>query len=165
MYYCNYYRHQQPEETYNSNNEDADSVYGCEEADQFENFEIPPFCPYRYCQMPPYDDPYRKHGPGHGMEQGPGSGHGQGMPPGPPPTKTPNKPSTQMGGPGVKAVDPGSIRPCVYRFVYIWPRRGKSFWAWLTYVGRESASGFKWNGRRWIYFGIDLRDIQSFQCY
>jgi hypothetical protein len=150
MYYCNYYRHQQPEETYNSSNEDIDSVDGFEQFNQFENFEIPPFCPYRCSHVPPFD-PYRQPGPG--------------TPPGPPPAKTPSKSSTQAGGPELKAVEPGAIGPCVYRYSYIWPKRGKSFWAWLTYVGRQSASGFKWNGHRWIYFGMDLRDIQSFQCY
>ena len=67
--------------------------------------------------------------------------------------------------PGTMAVEPQSLRPCLFRFVYIWPRRGRPFWAWLTFVGRKSASGFRWDGRRWVYFGIDLRQIDSFTCY
>ena len=81
------------------------------------------------------------------------------MPPGPPPNKEP------MKGPSLKAVDPGAIKNCKYRYVYIWPRGGRGFWAYLTYVGRDSIAGYSWNGRRWVYFGMDLRRIESFQCY
>src|SRR3712207_8574504 len=43
------------------------------------------------------------------------------------------------------------------RFVYIWLNNGGSFWAWLTYVGRESVAGFRWTRYGWRYFGIDSR--------
>lgn len=110
-------------------------------------------------------------------QQGPPSGPpgggpgGPGGPPGPPPSMTPSKSGGSFqsqgsfGGPQVKAVSPGSIRPCRYQFVYIWLRNGRSFWAWLTYVDRRTASGFRWNGRRWVYFGVDLRRIDYFECY
>ena len=62
------------------------------------------------------------------------------------------------------AIDPGAIRPCKYRYVYIWLTNGTSFWAWLTYVGKKSVSGFKWTGDKWVYFGTDLRRIDSFIC-
>jgi hypothetical protein len=42
---------------------------------------------------------------------------------------------------------------------------GEQFWAWLVYVGRRSAAGWRWTGYRWIYFGVDLRNIESFVCY
>ncbi|MBY6036434.1 collagen-like protein [Fictibacillus nanhaiensis] len=132
--------------------------------------------------------------PGQGGGQGPGSGQGFGPPGGPPsgppggggggslgmaPTSAPPSFTPQQsqgfslgggegaggGQPGLYAVDPGAIRPCLYQFVYIWPRWGPGFWAWLTFVGRRSVAGFKWNGRRWIYFGMDTRQISSFYCY
>lgn len=84
------------------------------------------------------------------------------IPKGPPPMhETPPKPH----GPSTKAVDPGAIKHCKYKYVYIWPRRGRGFWAYLTYVGRTSIAGFRWNGRKWVYFGMDLRQIESFQCH
>lgn len=126
-----------------------------------------PFCPF-FC---PYmnqhdendeDEDFRSPN-GFGPPFGPPSG-GQGGPPGPPPSITPTQKST-LGGPTVQFVDPGAIRPCRFQFVYIWPSYGRPFWAWLTFVGRRSVSGFRWNGRRWVYFGIDLRQIESFECY
>lgn len=88
---------------------------------------------------------------------------GQDRPPsGPPPAYTPRRPQQQ--GPGIFAVDPGAIRPCTFRYVYIWLRNGRQFWAYLVYVGRTSAAGWRWNGFRWVYFGVDLRRIDSFVC-
>lgn len=69
------------------------------------------------------------------------------------------------GGPQVKAVDPGSIKPCTHRFVYIWQRNDYSYWAYLTYVGPKSIAGWRWAGWRWVYFGLDLNRIDSFICY
>lgn len=69
------------------------------------------------------------------------------------------------GAPSVKSVDPGAIFPCLYRYTYIWPNRGKGFWAYPTYVGRNSISGWRYDGRRWVYFGMDLRRVRSFYCY
>jgi hypothetical protein len=105
-------------------------------------------------QMPPPGRP----------PQGGGMGGNSSKPPmGPPPSVNPSQNNNQQIG--VKAVDPGAIKPCTYRYVYIYPRRGRAYWAWLTYVGRTSASGYKWTGRDWVYFGIDLRQIESFNCY
>jgi len=97
-----------------------------------------------------------------GPPSGPPPGIPSGPPSGPPPSVTP-----QLGGPqgiGVLAVDPGSIRRCRYRFVYMQLRNGREFWVWLTFVGRRSVSGWRWTGRRWVYFGVDLRQIDSFYC-
>lgn len=113
-------------------------------------------------------------GPQGGQSYGPPSGgppgsmqeSQSGAPSGPPPSATPSKNQAQVKSyTGVKAVEPGTLKPCRYTYVYIWPRRGSGFWAWLTYVGRRSASGYRWNGYRWYYFGIDLNNIDSFICY
>lgn len=86
-------------------------------------------------------------------------GASSGPPSAPPPSFVPQQ------APGVFAVDPGAIRPCRFRFVYIWLNTGEQFWAWLVFVGPRSAAGWRWTGFRWIYFGIDLRNIQSFVCH
>lgn len=147
--------------------------------DNFEDAELMPACPYCenfYRQFPPA--PPFGGGQGFGPPVGPpgtetppfGGGQGFGPPIGPPPTVTPAKQQAQFGvqaagQPGIQAVSPGTIRPCVYRYVYIWLRNGRSFWAWLVYVDRRSAAGWRWTGRRWVYFGIDLRRIDYFTCY
>jgi hypothetical protein len=118
---------------------------------------------------PPPGGPGGK-GPG---GKGPGGGGGGGMAPtSAPPGFTPSQSQAySFGGGGgggqfgVYAVDPGAIRPCLYQFIYIWPSWGPGFWAWLTFVGRRSVAGFRWNGRRWVYFGMDTRQISSFYCY
>ncbi len=97
------------------------------------------------------------------MTPGGSSGPSSGPPSGPPPSFVPQQSQTQ--GVGVFAVDPGAIRPCIFRYVYIWLNTGESFWAWLVFVGRSSAAGWRWTGFRWIYFGVDLRNIQSFACF
>ena len=94
-----------------------------------------------------------------GGQQGPGSGGQFGAPSTPPPSFTPQQPQFQTF-----AVDPGAIRNCLFRFTYIWLRRD-AFWFYPTFVGRTSIAGFRWNGFRWVYFGIDLNQIQSFQCF
>ncbi len=96
-------------------------------------------------QPPPQGPPY-------------GGGPQNISPPGPPPSFTPEQ------GVQTFAIDSGAIQGCLYRFTYIWLRR-EAFWFFPTFVGRRSVSGFRWNGRTWSYFGIDLRHIQSFQCF
>ncbi|HYE10211.1 MAG TPA: hypothetical protein VEF53_08525 [Patescibacteria group bacterium] len=125
----------------------------------------PFFCPYMNQQNEDYDDEDFRTPNGFGPPFGPPSGGpGQGGPPGPPPSIAPTQKAT-FGGPSIKAVDPGAIRPCRYQFIYIWPSYGRPFWAWLTFVGRRSVAGYRWTGNRWRYFGMDLRQIDSFQCY
>jgi hypothetical protein len=70
-------------------------------------------------------------------------------------------------GPGgnTKAVSPVSIRPCLFKYTYIWQNNGRSYWAYLTSVDRYSVSGWRWMFYRWVYFGIDIRRIDTFICY
>ncbi len=121
-------------------------------------------CPF-YRQRPPIFGPFGPQFPPSNQGPGPGFGPGssEGPPSGPPPSVTP-KLTTQQG-PGVFAIDPGSIRRCRFRFVYLRLRNRREFWIWLTFVGRRSISGWRWTGRRWVFFGVDLREISSFYCY
>jgi hypothetical protein len=167
---------------YNDDYRDFDAVDDFETFDDFNDVEeaenfVPPYdCPfYRQFQFPGggFTPPRPPFGPGDGPGGGPFGPGGQqgGVPSGPPPSFTPSKNQAQIqgfgapGGIGVQAIDPGAIRRCRFRYVYIWLRNGNSFWAWLTFVGRRSISGYRWNGRRWVYFGIDLRRIDAFICY
>ncbi|MDP4178512.1 MAG: transporter [Bacillota bacterium] len=157
---------------------DQDDIYEMEFSD------LPIGCPYRLAppnyppfsqgkppmpfQPEPHQGPPPPPGP-YGPQGGPPPSHGQhgpqGGPPAPPPKNVPHEPQGKQFGAETYAVDAGSIRRCMFTYVYIWPRRGPGFWAWITYVGRRSISGYRWSGNRWRYFGMDLREIRSFQCY
>ncbi|WP_010098318.1 hypothetical protein [Ornithinibacillus scapharcae] len=98
--------------------------------------------------------------PGGGFPGQPGGGQQQGAPTSPPPSFTPQQQQFQTF-----AVDPGAIRGCLFRFTYVWLANGNAFWYYPTFVGRNSVAGFRWRGNRWVYFGIDLNRIASFQCF
>ncbi|OIJ22508.1 hypothetical protein BKP45_06000 [Anaerobacillus alkalidiazotrophicus] len=118
-------------------------------------------------------------GPPHGQPSGPPFGPPPGPPVGPQPPWTPPGPTPDVGPPtspppsyiptqaqqvGTFAVDPGGIRGCLFRYTYIWLRNRQQFWYYPTFVGRRSVSGYRWTGFRWVYFGVSLREITSFQC-
>lgn len=113
---------------------------------------------------PPFGPPGRPGGPPGGPAGPPPGTPGQqgGPPSGPPPSFVPAR---RGDGISTLAVDPGAIRPCLFRFVYIWLENGRQFWAWLVFVGPRSVAGWRWNGFRWVYFGTDLENISSFICY
>lgn len=115
----------------------------------------PPFGPPSGPFGPPLEPPFQTQRPGQSQD---------GPPMGPPPSFVPQQ-QIQRGGPGTRAIDQGAIRPCIHRFVFIWPERGRGFWAWLIFVGRRSVAGWRWDGRRWVYFGMDLNRIESFVCH
>ncbi|MFD2446881.1 hypothetical protein ACFSO7_23350 [Bacillus sp. CGMCC 1.16607] len=136
---------------------------------QFPNFpsgsSFPPSAPPG--QFPPqqgFPFPGGQQGfPFPGGQQGfPGGGGGQsGAPTSPPPSFIPQQTSAQAF-----AVDPGGIRGCLFRNTYVWLNTGESFWYFPTFVGRTSVAGWRWSRRfGWVYFGINLRSIQSFQCF
>ena len=108
----------------------------------------------------PLECPFRQTISSPSFRQGPHGG-----PPSAPPSFTPTLPKAQQFGATPFAVDQGSIRPCLFKFVYIWPRRGRGFWSWIVFVGPRSISGFRWDRNNWRYFGMDLRNINSFQCF
>ena len=120
---------------------------------------MPPFGPPS--GTPPFGPPSGS--PPFGPPPG-GASQGAGQPPGPPPSFTPSH-AVQQQSVGVLSINPGAIRPCIFRYVYLWLDNGEQFWAWLVFVGSRSVAGWRWTGRRWIYFGVDIRRISSFACY
>lgn len=123
------------------------------------NFNNPNYSYEEDFQDLPLGCPFRQRPPFPSVPQGP-----QGRPPSTPPGFIPNQ--TQAHHFGVAPlVDAGAIRFCRFRLSYIWPRRDRGFWAWITFVGPRSIAGFRWERNRWIYFGMDLRNIDSFQCF
>ncbi|SFB06711.1 hypothetical protein SAMN04488072_106167 [Lentibacillus halodurans] len=115
---------------------------------------------------PPFDGPPGQMGGGPPFSEFPG-GQGQiSAPTSPPPSFIPQQPQTQQAQEeiGVFAVDPGAIQGCLFRFTYIW-LRWESFWFFPVFIGRRSIAGFRWQRNRWVYYGVDLDNIQSFQCY
>lgn len=82
-----------------------------------------------------------------------------GAPTSPPPSHIPPQPF------GAFAVDPQGIRRCLFRNTYVWLRGREQFWFFPVFVGRDSVAGFRWTGFRWVFFGINLRQIQSFTCF
>lgn len=104
---------------------------------------------------------------------------GTGPPQQPPPQMGGTFPGSQDGGPPSSppppfqptqaefqtfAIDPGAIRGCLFRFTYVW-LHNDSFWFYPVFIGRRSVAGYRWSRNRWVYFGIDLEHIQSFQCF
>ena len=100
--------------------------------------------------------------PGPPGTAGPSQGSQSGPPSSPPPTFVPAQ--TQQQQVGTFAVDPGSIRGCLFRYTYVWLNNRQQFWYYPTFVGRTSISGWRWTGFNWVFFGVDLRQIQSFTC-
>lgn len=93
-----------------------------------------------------------------------GGGGAAGAPTSPPPSFIPPEPAIAPF-----AVDPSSIRGCLFRNTYIWQDNGDQYWMFLTHVGRTSISGFRWYGFGpagfWLFFGLDLRRIRQFTCF
>lgn len=88
----------------------------------------------------------------------------QALPTSPPPSFTPQK--QQKNNPSLYKIDAGGIKGCLYHWVYIWPMNGgRGYWLFLTYVGRKSIAGYRFNGHRYVYGGVDLDSIESFECY
>lgn len=133
-----------------------------------DEYEQQPECPYA-CDCPmtrnPAPMPPGPSGPGQPPMQ-PGQGPQANMPPGPPPAYTPQSQfgSGMQQGPNFNPTHTGSIRICRYRYTYIWQRNGMSYWAYITYVDRNSIAGFRWMRRRWVYFTLNIRQIRNFVC-
>ncbi|GEM_PF-1802221 len=82
-----------------------------------------------------------------------------------PPQRTPQRPDRGFGGPGVRAVNPQSIRNCQGRFTYIWLNSGQEFWFFPIQIWGNTVAGFRWDRRfGWTYTGISLNSIDMFTC-
>ncbi|WP_396954493.1 hypothetical protein [Niallia sp.] len=90
-----------------------------------------------------------------------GGGADHGPPTTPPPSFTPQL--THSHG-NTLAIESGSMRPCLFRFTYVWLENGRGFWFYPTFVGRHSIAGYRWRMNRWSYYGTDTNRISSFQC-
>ena len=133
-----------------------------------------PFLSENFYHEDLYDSQYDQWFPSQGGPMGPPPGlpgsqpsiapPGQGPEAGPPTAPPPSYVPTQSQQAGAFAVDPGSIRGCLFRYTYVWLRNRQQFWYYPTFVGRTSVSGYRWNGFMWVYFGVSLRQIQSFTC-
>ncbi|MBP3039181.1 transporter [Bacillaceae bacterium Marseille-Q3522] len=101
-----------------------------------------------------------------GQPPSPGPSFPGGQQPVGPPTQAPPDFVPQQPDVALFAVDPGGIRRCLFRFTFIWLDDGRRFWFYPIFVGRTSVAGYRWRrGRRqWVYFGISLDRIDSFQC-
>lgn len=129
--------------------EDTSYLINFSELCELETNDLPSNCPYR--QILSADNPMIDF-------------NSRRAPSSPPPNYIPNKTDAKMSSSQTKAIDSISIRPCINTFVYIWPRNGRGFWAYVVFVGRRSLAGYRWNGRRWFYFAIGLSNIEAFFC-
>lgn len=58
-----------------------------------------------------------------------------------------------------------NINNCLFRFVFMIFRNGERSWVWPIQIRRRELIGFRWNGRRWVNFRVDLRNIADFICF
>jgi len=142
---------------------------------QFPQGQQPQGPPYGPPQGPPHGPPQ---GPPHGPPQGPPHGPPQGPPYGPPQGQylapyTPGQHYFGQNAPNMRPPSfmprrpirrPGPIRFCENRFTYIWLVNGRDFWTWISAVSRRTIYGYRWNGRRWMYFESDVNDVDTFIC-
>lgn len=127
--------------------------------------QFPPFQPQPKSQPgAPFPNPSNFPSPGIPLNS-------SGVPSVAPPNYTPSKNdqgvkslTNASGNINTKAVSEGSIKFCLYKFTYIWETGGRSYWAFLINVDKQTASGFRWFRGRWVYFGTDLKRIDSFVC-
>lgn len=159
------------DDTYDDNTEFLNFEFSSIPYESFHR-QRPPFIPMPSGNIPPmgHYPPESDYPPG--FNHPCGGFTPPGMPKSPPPSYIPSKNDKGVQnfsqveyGPETKAVSPNSIRFCLFKYTYIWEINGRSYWAFLFNVDRRSVSGFRWLGRNWVYFGVDLRRIDSFVCY
>lgn len=78
------------------------------------------------------------------------------IPVGPPPDFTPKK------TPDLYKTELSAISGAKGKFTYIWLKDGRSFWVYIINAGRNSITGYKWNKFGWIFYGISLKNLESF---
>lgn len=104
----------------------------------------------------------------------PGMGPGPQFPfPGGPPGGQPMQPTSppppfipsQQQALNAKAVAPGSLRLCLFRWTYVWLSNGEQYWIWPFRIRQQTVMFY-----RYVPFfgysigGLDTRRIDSFIC-
>lgn len=137
----------------------SQNVYGSEFGEMGNSHWVSPYDGRSFPPGPPGGPPFGPPSPG-GPPGFPPTGQGtEAAPPtAPPPSFVPQQQVSAF------AVDPGSIRRCLFRYTYVWLNNRQQFWYYPVFVGRTSVSGYRWNGFMWLFFGVSLRQIQSFTC-
>ncbi|OME84936.1 transporter [Paenibacillus lautus] len=74
------------------------------------------------------------------------------VPQSPPPTFIPEKPAVSY------------IVDCLFQYTYVWLLNGERFWFYPTRLEYGEASGYRWNGAYWTYYGFDPRFIDAVSC-
>lgn len=146
-------------EQYEYITEDTTSLYDTDKSNRFGGQNNPFQQSYQQqfpSQFPSQFPPFQPTPP---IPQQPGGASQFGAPTSPPPSITPKE------SPQLKAVDPGTISGCLFRYTYVWPVMGLPYWFYPTRIARRSISGYRWNGFMWVYYGTDLNSIRSFTCY
>ncbi len=75
-----------------------------------------------------------------------------GKPLSPPPKNKPKKPRTSY------------IIDCMHQYTYVWLKRGNSFWFYPTRIEQGEVSGYRWDGRKWVFYGLDEKSIDQVAC-
>ncbi|MCD2346752.1 hypothetical protein [Clostridium guangxiense] len=55
------------------------------------------------------------------------------------------------------------IRPSLHKIIYIWPKFGDGFLAWITERNCTCINGYRWNHRSWVKFRMNLEKIMDFR--
>ena len=50
-------------------------------------------------------------------------------------------------------------------YTYVWPKHGKPFWFYPTRLLQGEVSGYRWDGKRWAFYGLDEKSISQVACY
>ena len=53
---------------------------------------------------------------------------------------------------------------CMYAYTYVWPKNGRPFWFYPTRLEHGEASGYRWDGRKWTFYGFDPEIIDYVAC-
>ena len=75
-----------------------------------------------------------------------------GAPKSPPPRTIPKKPKNSY------------IIDCQHSYTYVWPKKGKPFWFYPTRIESGEISGYRWDGKRWTFYGFAPESISQVAC-
>ena len=114
------------------------------------------YCPYStYPIQCPLANQYRPKVEEYAIQQ-------QAAPKNPPPNYTPKLSEVPPLKPPVVHIR--VIGPCLLKYTYLWPKKGDSFWSYITYVSRKDIQGWKYVSGQWVSFTLKLKEIENFVC-